>query len=184
MIQASEATDKALLRVGDLARLTGKTVRAIHLYEEQGLLQPTTRSSGGFRLYDPSAVERMRWIGLLHGLGFSLHEMRELSRNWWGAGLGPEAMATLRDLFRRKLEETRAAIRGHQQLERELEDGLSYLETCRVCETPTLPVVGCVHCKQDHGMKEEPALVAGLMSAPDPHRKSARPALVRIQDLE
>ena len=35
-----------LLRVGDLARLTGKSVRAIHLYEELGLLQPTTRSSG------------------------------------------------------------------------------------------------------------------------------------------
>ena len=41
-----------LIRIGDLARLTGKTVRAIHLYEELGLLKPATRSSGGFRLYD------------------------------------------------------------------------------------------------------------------------------------
>ena len=37
-----------LLRVGDIARATGKTVRAIHLYEELGLLRPVTRSSSGF----------------------------------------------------------------------------------------------------------------------------------------
>ena len=45
-----------LLRVGDLARQTGKTVRAIHLYDEMGLLKPNTRSNGGFRLYEASAV--------------------------------------------------------------------------------------------------------------------------------
>ena len=46
------------LRVGDLARRTGKSVRAIHLYEELGLLEPATRSSGGFRLYHDAAVDR------------------------------------------------------------------------------------------------------------------------------
>src|SRR5262249_47417687 len=121
-----------LLRVGDLAPQSGKTVRAIHLYEELGLLKPATRSSGGFRLYEPSAVERLRWIDQLHRLGFSLHDMRELLRSWWGAGLGPEAMDRLRDLFEKKLEETREAIRLHQRLEQELSEGLSYLQTCRV----------------------------------------------------
>src|SRR5262245_44283821 len=72
-----------LLRIGDLARLSGKTVRAIHLYEELGLLRPATRSSGGFRLYEPGAVERVRWIDLLHGMGFSLQEMGQLLRDWW-----------------------------------------------------------------------------------------------------
>src|SRR5882762_4708812 len=90
-----------LLRIGDLARETGKTVRAIHLYEELGLLHPATRSSGGFRLYQRSAVERMRWIDLLHGMGFSLQEMSELLRSWWSAELGPDAMESLRGLFTR-----------------------------------------------------------------------------------
>ena len=184
MSQATNSNEKALLRVGDLSRVTGKTVRAIHLYEEQGLLQPATRSSGGFRLYDASAVERVRWIDMLHGLGFSLQEMREVLLRWWSADLGPDAMATLRDLFRRKLADTREAIGLHQQLERELEHGLAYLETCRACETPASPVDGCVHCTQDHGMKAEPALVAGIITASGAHRKHARPALVRIQDIE
>jgi DNA-binding transcriptional MerR regulator len=172
-----------LLRVGDLARATGKSVRAIHLYEELGLLQPATRSSGGFRLYDPAAVERVRWISLLHGLGFSLQEMRELVRSWWGAGLGPSAMEQLRALFERKLAETREAMRRHRQLEGELVDGLAYLETCRQCETPSGPSA-CSTCTQDHGMHHEPALVAGITNARAPARRGERPGFVRIEDIE
>src|SRR5213593_3808217 len=94
-----------LLRVGDLARQTGKTVRAIHLYEEMGLLEPATRSSGGFRLYHPEAVERVRWIDLLHGLGISLQESRDTLERWWRSDHGPDAMEELRTLFTAKLEE-------------------------------------------------------------------------------
>jgi len=171
-----------LIRVGDLARQTGKTVRAIRLYEELGLLKPATRSSGGFRLYQPDAVERVRWIDLLHGMGFSLQEMKSLLQAWWTADAAPEAMADLRDLFRRKLEETREAIRRHQQLERELVNGLAYLETCRDCETPGAAVSGCVRCGQDHGMEQEPALVAGIVTSPAARRSSARP-LVRVEEI-
>ena len=163
-----------LIRVGDLARETGKTVRAIHLYEELGLLHPATRSSGGFRLYERTAVERVRWIDLLHGMGFSLHELSEVLHAWWSSDLGPDAMERLRALFATKLEETRATLRRHQQLERELTEGLAYLETCRACATPDVKVKGCVHCEQDHGMKNEPALVAGITSAHERGRRGGR----------
>jgi DNA-binding transcriptional MerR regulator len=172
-----------LLRVGDLARRTGKTVRAIHLYEELGLLQPTTRSSGGFRLYEERAVDRVRWIDLLHGLGFSLNEMQTVLRSWWNAELGPTAMKELRDLFRRKLDDTRAAIRRHQDLERELDRSLAYLETCRACATPSAAVAACVHCSQDHGMNEEPVLVAGIVSSPEAPRGPRRGEFVRLEDI-
>ena len=166
-----------LLRIGDLARLTGKTTRAIHLYEELGLMRPATRSSGGFRLYEPSAVERVRWIDLLHGMGFSLHEMSELLRSWWASDLGPDAMERLRGLFTRKLAETRAAVARYQQLERELAEGLAYLETCRECATPGDPARACVRCEQNHGMPREPVLVAGITSAPGARpSRPARPA--------
>ena len=169
-----------LLRVGALASRTGKTVRAIHLYEELGLLKPQTRSSGGFRLYHERTVERVRWIDLLHGLGFSLPEMRTVLEKWWNADLGPTAMDELRELFQRKLEETREAIQKHQQLERELQEGLAYLRTCRECATPSTVKV-CVNCRQDHGMKEEPALVAGITSAPGAPRRAAHTGFVRIE---
>lgn len=175
-----KANSTQLLRIGDLARVTGKTTRAIHLYEELGLLRPATRSSGGFRLYDPSAVERVRWIDLLHGMGFSLHEMSELLRSWWGSDLGPDAMERLRALFTRKLEQTREALARHQQLERELTEGLAYLQTCRSCETPDTPARVCVHCEQNHGMPREPALVAGITSAPERRGRHGRGGLVQI----
>jgi MerR family transcriptional regulator, copper efflux regulator len=179
----AEHTNRQLLRIGDIARRTGKSVRAIHLYEELGLLRPATRSSGGFRLFEPSATERVRWIDLLHGLGFSLHEMRDLLQSWWSADLGPKAMKELHELFERKLGETREAIRRHQQLEAELMEGLSYLGTCCGCASPAA-VDGCIQCTQDHGMEEEPALVAGITSAPDAAKKRRRPAIVKIEEIE
>ncbi len=171
-----------LLRVGDIARATGKTVRAIHLYEELGLLHPVTRSSGGFRLYDPSAVDRVRWIDSLHSLGFSLQEMREVLQNWWSAERGHSAMTGLRELFVRKLDETRDLIRRHQQLESELREGLRYLETCENCAAPG-PVHECVNCAQDHGTQTLPPLVAGIKSSPETARKGPRPAFVRLEDI-
>src|SRR5215470_18265399 len=97
-------SDNRYLRVGDLARQTGKTVRAIHLYEELGLIEPATRSSGGFRLYHPTVVERVRWVDLLNGLGLSLHETQDILERWWQSDHGPEAMDELRTLFNVKLE--------------------------------------------------------------------------------
>ena len=169
------------LRVGDLARQTGKTVRAIHLYQELGLLEPATRSSGGFRLYHPAAVERVRWIDLLNGLGMSLHETRDVLDRWWQSDRGPEAMQELRELFGAKLEETRNNLRRMQELEQELVAGLAYLETCRMCGEPGA-VECCVHCTQDHGEGAEPMLVAGFKGTRDGARRLARPSLVHVEE--
>src|SRR5689334_16413767 len=67
-----EEGEEELLQVGDLARLCGKTVRAIHLYEELGLLRPHARSKGRYRLFSRDAIVRVRWIGKLQELGLSL----------------------------------------------------------------------------------------------------------------
>lgn len=62
-------------RVGELARAAGLTVRALHHYEDIGLLQPAGRSAAGHRRYGPEAVERLYRIGLLRQLGLSLQEI-------------------------------------------------------------------------------------------------------------
>ncbi len=63
---------------GDLAKATGKTVRAIHLYEELGLLKASERSKGRYRLFTEEALVRVRWITKLQSLGLSLSEIQEL----------------------------------------------------------------------------------------------------------
>src|SRR4051812_45582301 len=55
-----DLSDDDLLQVGDLAKQSGKTVRAIHLYEELGLLRPPARSKGRYRLFSADAVTRVR----------------------------------------------------------------------------------------------------------------------------
>jgi DNA-binding transcriptional MerR regulator len=62
-------------RVGALARATGLTVRALHYYEEIGLLVPSRRSAAGHRLYDTADVARLYRISLLRRLGFPLDQV-------------------------------------------------------------------------------------------------------------
>jgi MerR family transcriptional regulator, copper efflux regulator len=150
------------LKVGDLARQTGKSVRAIRLYEELDLLHPVARSHGGFRLYDESALTRIRWIELLQEAGLSLHQIQGLLRSWRESRNAPEAMAAVRDTFAEKLAETREAIARYELLARELEGTLEYLRTCQACRPPRTTQEDCPHCPEDHGMKQEPALVAGF----------------------
>ena len=67
-----------LVQIGQVAERTGLSLRTIRFYEESGLVVPTTRSEGGFRLYGDDDVARLEVIKRMKPLGFSLEEMREL----------------------------------------------------------------------------------------------------------
>src|SRR5207344_865944 len=68
-----------LLRINEVAAELGLTTRSIRYYEEVGLLEPAGRSDGDYRLYDPSDVERLRFIkGLRDDAGFSLAQIGQL----------------------------------------------------------------------------------------------------------
>src|SRR5215475_1751742 len=65
------------LKVGELARRTGLTVRALHHYDEIGLLRPSLRTEGGYRLYTAADVARLQQVVSLRQLGFSLEQVRD-----------------------------------------------------------------------------------------------------------
>jgi MerR family copper efflux transcriptional regulator len=151
------------LRVGQLARLSGKTVRALHLYEEMGLLEPTERSKGGYRLYASGSLTRVAWISHLQDLGFSLPEIRSVLSEWKASSSAGAAMQRVTELYRQKLGEARAQIARLRALEAELDKGLSYLETCETCE-PVRAVEACGTCDRRECDTHAPVLVAGLTS--------------------
>ncbi|OAA28547.1 putative transcriptional regulator [Frankia sp. EI5c] len=66
------------LQIGEVAEQVGLSLRTVRYYEEAGLLVPTGRTPGGFRLYDEDAVDRLRLIRRMKPLGFTLDEMRSL----------------------------------------------------------------------------------------------------------
>ena len=70
---------EALLPIGALARSAGVSTRTVRYYEEIGLLRTARRFAGGRRVFDGDALERLRFIGRLKRLGFTLEEIRELN---------------------------------------------------------------------------------------------------------
>jgi len=111
-----------LLLIGQLAKGAGVKSDTIRFYEKQGLLPEPVRSASGYRLYDESALKRIRFIKQAQSLGFSLEEIQRILAM---RGSGPEtcrcvigiAEGTLAELTR-KLHEMQAF---HDRLERALQ---------------------------------------------------------------
>lgn len=64
------------LKVGELARRTGLTIRTLHHYDEIGLLKPSLHTESGHRLYMPADIARLQQVLALRQFGFSLEEVR------------------------------------------------------------------------------------------------------------
>lgn len=77
------------MQIGEVAERTGLSLRTIRYYEEVGLVVPSARSQGGFRLYTEPDIDRLTLIKKMKPLGFQLEEMRDLV-----AVLDPSADAT------------------------------------------------------------------------------------------
>jgi MerR family transcriptional regulator, thiopeptide resistance regulator len=64
------------LKVGEVAKRTGLTVRTLHHYDEIGLVRPSLHSPAGHRLYSTADLRRLQQVVSLRQLGFSLEEIR------------------------------------------------------------------------------------------------------------
>lgn len=68
------------LRSGELARLTGVSADTLRHYERLGILPTSQRTNGGYRIFPPSAVERVQLAQRALQLGFSLKELSDILR--------------------------------------------------------------------------------------------------------
>jgi MerR family transcriptional regulator, copper efflux regulator len=164
LVQLQKNTAPAAdIRIGDLAKATGKSQRALRLYEELGLLTPGTRTAGNFRTYGADALERVQWIGKLQELGFTLQHIQQLVAATSGA-VPKEAMSAARALYAEKQAEVAAQIARLQQLQRELNSSLEYLETCVSTCTAEGTSASCCGTCGTHGDQKAPNLVEGMRS--------------------
>lgn len=81
-------------QIGEAAEATGLSLRTIRFYEEVGLVVPSDRSSGGFRLYTDDDIGRLALIKQMKPLDFTLDEMRELldARDRLAAGVDDQTV--------------------------------------------------------------------------------------------
>lgn len=72
-----ENSDKPM-QIGQVIQLTGVSVNTLRHWDEVGLLSPSARSEGGFRLYSRQDVDRLLVIRRMKPLGFSLEQMSDV----------------------------------------------------------------------------------------------------------
>ncbi|GAA3586483.1 MerR family transcriptional regulator [Amycolatopsis ultiminotia] len=125
------------MRIGELARLTGTTTRALRFYEAEGLL-PAGRAANGYREYDEDDLRLVAEIQTLRDVGFSLADTRpfvDCLRTGHDAG---DACPASVEVYRRKLDEVEACLRDLAAVRTALLDKLA-VATTRVAEPCTAP---------------------------------------------
>jgi len=109
--------EASTMQIGEVAKRASLTVDAIRFYERRRLLPKAGRTSGKFRLYTEDAVERLRFIQQMQGLGFSLKEVGELLQL---RERKVEACESVKNLLETKLADVRSKLTDLRQLEAEL----------------------------------------------------------------
>ena len=69
------------LKINDVAKLTGITVRTLHYYDEIGLLKPSKITDAGYRIYDEDNLETLQQILFFREMNFPLSEIKEIISN-------------------------------------------------------------------------------------------------------
>ena len=120
------------MKIGELAKRAEVPIDTVRYYEREGLIPPPVRRASGYRDYMDSDVDRLRFMRRAKGLGFTLHEIRELLSLTAMSGddmsaLNAQTQAKLRDVedrihsltrIREALQSLVAACPGHGSLDR------------------------------------------------------------------
>lgn len=117
-------------QIGEVAERVGLSLRTVRYYEEVGLVTPSDRTTGGFRLYTDQDIERFELVKHLKPLGFALEEMTELLR-LHSRVVGGDGDASDLEAFeeyvqdaRRRCDELRQQLRAAEHLAARLEDDM------------------------------------------------------------
>ncbi|WP_348639332.1 MerR family DNA-binding transcriptional regulator [Aquamicrobium sp. LC103] len=110
MANSTEVADD-YLRIGDMARNFGVTLRTLRFYEDKGLISP--KRDGNTRLYSQREVKRLQMIMLGRRVGFSLREVKQMMDLYDPKGSNIKQLKLVLDKSERqltKLEKQRVAI--------------------------------------------------------------------------
>jgi DNA-binding transcriptional MerR regulator len=120
-VSASEGVDGRvrgeLMTVGELARRTGVSPKAIREFEGLGLIYSAGRSEANYRLFDESAIWCVEVIGNLRALGLTIKEIRQLAAVYLDRPdepIGPP-LADLLDQAERRIEQRRDQLEAIQR---------------------------------------------------------------------
>jgi len=91
------------IKIGDFVKLTGTTLKTVNYYHKIGLLPEPERSAGGYRLYGPADLNRMRLIKRLKSLGLDLKHIKEVIGELENPRTPREVLQSLREEIRNQM---------------------------------------------------------------------------------
>lgn len=138
-------TNGRLMRIGDLARKAGTTMRTIRYYEQLGLISPAARTRGGFRLYEEDEVRKLRLIKNLQVVDTPLAQVKAFFDQRRQGCAASEIVAGLSKLLDRQLREVEQRIAQLRTTEASLRETIEILRCCAECSLEPGPEV-CPRC--------------------------------------
>lgn len=105
------------MHIGDVARAADVSVPVVRRYDRAGLLCPSSRTQGGFRLYDQRDLQRLRLLRQMRLPGFTTSEMRDLVALLEESSVAPSTPAE----GARELEALKSYTQRAKSTERELQ---------------------------------------------------------------
>lgn len=143
--QEGNGQNGQLMRIGDLARKAGTTMRTIRYYEQLGLIAPATRTRGGFRLYEEGELRRLRLIKILQMVETRLAQVKALF-DWRQRGkAASDIAANISQLLEGQLQEVEQRIAQFQVTQASLRETIEILRSCSRCSLEPGPEV-CSRC--------------------------------------
>ena len=124
---ASDPSLRRSLKIGDVARRSGLSVKTIRFYCDEGLIQPISRSDGGYRLFDDAVFADLTLIRTLRAMEIPLQDVGQILES---RRSGVCTCSELQEQIRRKAGEIGAKIEALQDLRSELVAMLDSWEAC------------------------------------------------------
>ena len=126
------------MKIGELAKRTDVPIDTVRYYEREGLIPPPIRRASGYRDYVDADVDRLRFMRRAKGLGFTLHEIRELLSL---TAMSGDDMAALHALTQAKLRDVEERIHSLTRIREALQSlvtacpGHGALDQCPILAT-------------------------------------------------
>ena len=156
--------DDGLLKIGELARRTGTTLRTIRYYEQLGLISHFARTKGGFHLYYPDDCQKIQFIKDLQRLGTPLSQIRRLLERRRVASSGAEGAPEIIEILSGQLAEIEGRVAIYRQMQESIRQTMEILRVCKECPLKPSKEV-CCRCDAVTSLKELPLPMQAMIAA-------------------
>ncbi len=156
--------ENGLLKIGELARRTGTTLRTVRYYEQLGLITHSTRTKGGFHLYCADDCQKILFIKNLQRLGTPLSQIRRLLERRRIASSGAEGAPEIIEILCGQLTEIEGRVAIYHQMQESIRQTLEILQSCKACPLKPSKEV-CCRCDAVTSLKELPLPMQAMIAA-------------------